>query len=79
MYCMISVFSNPDNCAYCDSVIRDVEMAAGIDRFTGDYNEFWYKRDLMNYMKPYTGATLMAHAFNDWNVVPSHSYRLSRY
>jgi len=69
------VFSNPDNCDYCDSVVRDGEMAAGLDRVTGDYNEFWAKRDLMNYMKPYKAATLMAHAFNDWNVVPSHSYR----
>ncbi len=69
------VFSNPDNCDYCDSVVRDIEMAKGLDRVTGDYNEFWYKRDLMNYMKPYKAATLMAHAFNDWNVVPSHSYR----
>ena len=69
------VFSNPDNCHYCDSVVRDGEMAAGLDRVTGDYNEFWAKRDLMNYMKPYKAATLMAHAFNDWNVVPSHSFR----
>ncbi|MRR21992.1 Xaa-Pro dipeptidyl-peptidase [bacterium] len=69
------IFSNPDNCAYCDSVVRDGEMAAGLDRVTGDYNEFWAKRDLMNYMKPFRAATLMAHAFNDWNVVPSHSYR----
>lgn len=72
------IFSNPDNCAYCDSVVRDSEMAAGQDRVTGDYNEFWAKRDLMNYMKPYRAATLMAHAFNDWNVVPSHSYRFIR-
>ncbi len=69
------VHSNPDNCDYCDSVVRDSEMAAGLDRVTGDYNEFWAKRDLMNYMKSYKAATLMAHAFNDWNVVPSHSYR----
>ena len=69
------VFSNPDNCIYCDSVVRDIEMANGIDRITGDYNEFWRKRDLMNYMEPFKAAVLMAHAFNDWNVVPSHSYR----
>lgn len=72
------IFSNPDHCAYCDSVVRDGEMAAGLDRVTGDYNEFWAKRDLMNYMKPFRAATLMAHAFNDWNVVPSHSYRFIR-
>ena len=52
-----------------------MEMANGIDRVTGDYNEFWAKRDLMNYMEPFKAAVLMAHAFNDWNVVPSHSYR----
>ncbi|MRR19124.1 Xaa-Pro dipeptidyl-peptidase [bacterium] len=69
------IFSNPDNCDYCDSVVRDMEMAAGLDRVTGDYNEFWAKRDLMNYMEPFSAAVLMAHAFNDWNVVPSHSYR----
>lgn len=69
------IFSNPDNCDYCDSVVRDREMAEGLDRVTGDYNEFWAKRDLMNYMEPFRAAVLMAHAFNDWNVVPSHSYR----
>jgi X-Pro dipeptidyl-peptidase len=69
------IHSNPDNCDYCDSVVRDTEMAVGLDRITGDYNEFWAKRDLMNYMQPFRAAVLMAHAFNDWNVVPSHSYR----
>jgi X-Pro dipeptidyl-peptidase len=69
------IHSNPDHCAYCDSVIRDREMAEGMDRVTGDYNDFWAKRDLMNYMKPFKAAVLMAHGFNDWNVVPSHSYR----
>src|SRR5512133_3587367 len=72
------VYSNPDNCAYCDSVVRDTEMANGIDRVTGDYNEFWAKRDLMNYMETFKTPVLMAHAFNDWNVVPSHSYRFCK-
>lgn len=69
------VHSNPDNCAYCDSVIRDKEMAEGQDRVKGDYNDFWEKRDLMNYMKPFKAAILMAHGFNDWNVLISHSSR----
>ncbi len=69
------IHSNPDNCDYCDSVYRDGIMAAGMDRVTGDYNDFWAERDLMNYMKPFRAAVLMAHAFNDWNVMPSHSYR----
>ncbi len=72
------IHSNPDNCAYCDSVYRDGIMAAGMDRTTGDYNEFWAERDLMNYMEPFKAAVLMAHAFNDWNVMPSHSYRFIR-
>jgi X-Pro dipeptidyl-peptidase len=69
------IHSNPDNCDYCDSVYRDGIMARGQDRVTGDYNEFWSERDLMNYMKPFHAAVLMSHAFNDWNVVPGHSYR----
>ena len=69
------IYSNPDNCAYCDSVYRDGEMARGMDRVTGDYNDFWASRDLMTYIRPFKAAILMAHAFNDWNVVPSHSYR----
>ena len=69
------VHSNPDNCAYCDSIIRDGDMAKGQDRVKGDYNDFWAKRDLMNYMKPFKAAVLMAHGFNDWNVMISHSIR----
>lgn len=69
------IYSNPDNCDYCDSVIRDGVMARGQDRITGDYNDFWAERDLMNYMKDFRAAVLMSHGFNDWNVVPSHSYR----
>ena len=72
------IHSNPDNCEYCDSVYRNGIIADGIDRITGDYNKFWEERDLMNYMRPYKAATLMAHAFNDWNVIPSHSYRFSK-
>lgn len=69
------IFSNPDNCEYCDSVYRDGIMAGGQDRVTGDYNDFWAERDLMNYMGNFRAAVLMSHGFNDWNVVPSHSYR----
>ena len=69
------IHSNPDNCAYCDSVIRDREMAQGQDRIKGDYNDFWEKRDLMTYIKSFRAAILMAHGFNDWNVMISHSIR----
>lgn len=69
------IHSNPDNCAYCDSVFRNSTIIANIDRKTGDYSDFWAQRDLMNYMKDYKAATLMAHGFNDWNVMISHSVR----
>ncbi len=69
------VHSNPDNCAYCDSVWRNSDMLKNHDRITGDYNGFWQVRDLMNYMEPFKAAVLMAHGFNDWNVMISHSAR----
>jgi X-Pro dipeptidyl-peptidase len=69
------VHSNPDNCAYCDSVWRNNDLLKNHDRRTGDYNYFWEVRDLMNYMKPFKAAVLMAHGFNDWNVMISHSAR----
>ncbi|MFC1499811.1 Xaa-Pro dipeptidyl-peptidase [Candidatus Zixiibacteriota bacterium] len=62
--------------AYSDSLIRDTEMARGMDRVTGDYNEFWAGRDYLNDMAPLKAAVLMSHGFNDWNVVPEHSYRI---
>jgi X-Pro dipeptidyl-peptidase len=51
-------------------------MNAHQDRVTGDYNDFWAGRDYLNAVKKVKAATLMAHAFNDWNVVPEHSLRI---
>jgi len=59
-----------------NKVVRDTEMKNGLDRITGDYNEFWAKRDYLNDMKPMKAALLMSHGFNDWNVMPEHSYRI---
>lgn len=64
---------DPERREYCNATIRDGEMAAGRDRVTGDYNDFWAARDFQNDMAGVKAATLMAHAFNDWNVVPEHS------
>ena len=58
--------------AHNNKVYRDTEIKNGIDRKTGDYNEFWAGRD----MKPMKAALFMAHGFNDWNVMPEHSYRI---
>ncbi len=62
--------------AYGNAVVRDGEMAAGMDRITGDLNEFWDGRDYLNDMEPFRAALLMSHGFNDWNVMPEHSYRI---
>lgn len=56
--------------------VRDTEMKNGMDRKTGDYNDFWASRDYLNDMKPMKAAMLMSHGFNDWNVMPEHSYRI---
>lgn len=63
---------------YCDANVRDGEMAAGHDRVTGDYNDFWAGRDYINVIDNVKAATLMAHGFNDWNVMPEHSFRISQ-
>ena len=62
--------------AYSNAVIRDTEMKNGMDRITGDYNDFWAGRDYLNHMKTMKAAMLMSHGFNDWNVMPEHSYRI---
>lgn len=61
---------------YNNRTVRDGEMAKGMDRVTGDYNDFWAGRDYLNAMKPMKAALLMSHGFNDWNVMPEHSYRI---
>jgi len=62
--------------AYNDSVVRDTELVGGMDRIKGDYNDFWAGRDYLNDMEPMKAALLMSHGFNDWNVMPEHSYRI---
>ncbi len=67
---------NPERREHCDCEVRDGEMADGFDRVNGDYNDFWAKRDYLNDLAPLKAATLMSHAFNDWNVMPEHSVRI---
>tara|TARA_R110002111_G_scaffold199024_2_gene264582 strand:- start:5274 stop:7109 length:1836 start_codon:yes stop_codon:yes gene_type:complete len=65
-----------ENRAYNNRTIRDTEMKNGMDRETGDYNDFWAGRDYLNQMDNMKAALLMSHGFNDWNVMPEHSYRI---
>jgi X-Pro dipeptidyl-peptidase len=67
---------DPARREHCNRTIRDGEFARGRDRASGDYNEFWASRDLLPLVGRVKAAVLMAHAFNDWNVVPEHSVRI---
>jgi X-Pro dipeptidyl-peptidase len=67
---------DPAKREYCDCNVRDIEMKQGFDRVHGDYNAFWAGRDYANDLGPMKAALLMAHAFNDWNVMPEHSIRI---
>lgn len=69
---------NPAGRARSNELYRDGEFAKGRDRRTGDYNKFWAERDLLKHVGGIKCAVLMAHAFNDWNVVPEHSVRISQ-
>ncbi len=68
---------DPAGRATANALYRDGEFVKGQDRKSGDYNAFWEGRDLLNYAKNIKCAVFMAHAFNDWNVVPEHSVRIS--
>lgn len=67
---------DPTRRAYCDATVRDGELTEGQDRVSGDYNDFWHGRDYLNRIDGVEAATLMAHGFNDWNVMPEHSFRI---
>jgi X-Pro dipeptidyl-peptidase len=67
---------DPARREHCNRLYRDGEFARGRDRATGDYNDFWRKRDLLTRIQKVRAAVFMSHAFNDWNVVPEHSVRV---
>ncbi|MDX2415760.1 MAG: Xaa-Pro dipeptidyl-peptidase [Bacteroidales bacterium] len=69
---------NPERCEWCNDNIRDKEMLENYDRINGDYNDWWAGRDYLNDLEPLKAAVLMSHGFNDWNVVPEHSWRISK-
>jgi X-Pro dipeptidyl-peptidase len=68
---------DPVRRAVCNKIYRDGQYVEGRDRVNGDYNTFWAERDLLTKIQNVKAAVLMAHAFNDWNVVPEHSVRIS--
>jgi X-Pro dipeptidyl-peptidase len=60
----------------CDRLWKGGVFAAGQDRVTGDFNDFWAARDLLPYVQNIRAAVLLAHGLNDFNVMPSHSVRI---
>ncbi len=69
---------DPATRARCDVLWKSNVFAGpkGQDRATGDFNNFWKKRDLLPYVKNIKAAVLLAHGLNDYNVTPAHSVRI---
>ena len=71
------VYSGPeDRRDYCNTVVREGELLANLDRVTGNWSDFWASRDYALQLDSLRAAVLMAHAWNDWNVMPEHSVRV---
>ena len=69
---------NPERREWCNRSVREETLNASQDRKSGDYNNFWEGRDYVSQIDGIKAATLMSHAFNDWNVMPEHSFRISQ-
>lgn len=67
---------DPRRREFGDREIRDGILLRFHDRVKGDFNAFWAGRDYLNRLGPAKAAALVAHAFNDWNVMPEHGVRL---
>ncbi len=66
----------PATRAVCDRIVKGGVFAAGQDRATGDFNDFWASRELLPHLGNIRAAVLLAHGLNDFNVMPSHSVRV---
>lgn len=59
-----------DNPEACSKVI--MQLTEGQDRETGDYNEFWSKRDYTKDANKVKASVFVVHGLNDWNVKTKH-------
>ena len=66
----------PATRAVCDRIWKSGVFAAGLDRASGDFNDFWASRELLPHVRNIRAAVLLAHGLNDFNVMPSHSVRI---
>ena len=69
---------DPARRAWANEKILEGELLAGMDRQTGDWNDFWKARDYWLQLDRIKVPTLLAHGLNDWNVMPSHSTHVYR-
>ena len=67
---------NPERREYCNKKVRDGELLGNFDRVSGDFNDFWAGRDYGAKLGKVRCALLMAHGWNDWNVMPEHAVRI---
>lgn len=67
---------NSERRDWCNDNVRDGEHAEGMDRLSGDYNEFWAGRDYTNQLDNVKAAVFLSHGLSDWNVMPDHSIRI---
>jgi X-Pro dipeptidyl-peptidase len=67
---------NPERRDWCNQNVRDKELRQGFDRQHGDWNDFWAGRDYGLKLGKVKAAVMMAHGWNDWNVMPEHSVRI---
>lgn len=58
-----------------NQLVRDAVLIKNQDRITGDYNDFWASRDYLRNIDSMKAAMIIAHGFNDWNVMTEQSYR----
>ena len=69
---------DPAKREWADQHILTDELLAGMDRRTGDWNDFWAARDYWLQLDTIKVPTLLSHGLNDWNVMPSHSTHIYR-
>jgi X-Pro dipeptidyl-peptidase len=60
----------------CIQLYRDTELLKGMERSSGDFNDFWDVRDYLSHLDKYTCPTLAVHGLSDWNVMPDQSIEL---
>ena len=64
---------DPKRRDWCIENVRDNELQKNHDRITGDYSDWWQARDYTKKLDKVKAAVLMAHGWNDWNVMPEQS------